>query len=60
MKRYLLLGTIYGRIVMIDEITKQHLIDLKARMFDSLIDTQNGTFFDVDANDWVKIDTIND
>jgi hypothetical protein len=45
-------GTIYGK----HDITKQDLIQKKDGRIDNLINTEDGTEFDSDKNEWVKID----
>lgn len=45
----------FGEVHGTNELTKQHLIDVKNRMSDLLIDTENGTYYDADNNEWVAI-----
>jgi hypothetical protein len=42
--------TIWGK----DEITKEYLIGVKQRG-DTLINVEDGTYFDIEKNEWVSI-----
>lgn len=39
-----------------NELTKKHLTDVKDGSSDFLIDTENGTYFDAEANEWKEIE----
>lgn len=54
MKRYLIIGG-YREVAMLDDLTKQHLVDLKNGIYDAIIDTKNGNYFDPKTNTWVEI-----
>lgn len=39
-----------------DEISKQDLIDVVQHIIEALIDTQTGTYFDAENNQWKAIE----
>lgn len=53
MKRYIYEK--FDEIKMTDVLDKQHLIDVKDRMSEFLIDTQEGKYFDAEENEWKEI-----
>jgi len=58
MKRYLIVKYwLYNDkgVAMVDQIEKKHLLEMKDGMVEAIIDTQNGTYFDPEVNDWKKI-----
>ena len=58
MKRYLIIKYwLYEPeiVVSIDTIDKKHLLALKERECEAIIDTQNGTYFDAETNEWKTI-----
>jgi hypothetical protein len=42
-------------VVQTDKLEKKHLLDLKQRMCEGIVDTENQTYFDVEKNEWIKI-----
>lgn len=58
MKRYLIIKYwLYDKeiVVTTDTLEKKHLLDLKQRMCEAIIDLQNGTYFDAENNVWKEI-----
>lgn len=55
MKRYLIVKHFLYGTYQTDEVTKKDLIDLRAGMIANIIDVHNGTMFDHENNEWVKI-----
>lgn len=55
MKRYLIVKHFLYGTYQTDEVTKKDLIDQRAGMIANIIDIQNGTMFDHENNEWVKI-----
>lgn len=58
MKRYLIIKHYLLNekgVVQTNELEKRYLLDLKERMCEAIIDTQNHTFFDAEANEWKEI-----
>jgi hypothetical protein len=39
-----------------NNLTKEHLISVKNRNSDFLIDTENGTYYDAESNEWKEIE----
>jgi hypothetical protein len=38
-----------------DTITRDDLVKVSQKVYDTIIDTQNGTYFDSDSNSWKNI-----
>lgn len=46
----------YGEVRGTNELTKQHLIDVKNRHSDYLINVEDGTYYDAENNTWKEIE----
>ncbi len=46
----------YGEVRGTNQITKEHLVDVKNRRSDYLIDVQEGTYYDAENNVWNEIE----
>lgn len=59
MKRYLLINYTYftEKIVTLDNLEKKHLLHLKERLCDAIIDLKYGTYFDPEENKWKEVKT---
>ena len=56
MKHYILIYS--DSVYQTDNLTKDHLVRLKQRLYDLIIDTQTNSIFDVETNSWKKIEVI--
>lgn len=55
--RYIIIGT-YREVFYVGTLTKQHLRDLKNKVYDFIIDTLEQKRFDPQKNEWVEIEQI--
>jgi len=56
MKKYLIIKNIIYGTYQTDTITSKELIDFKNGECEGIINTIDGTYFDVEKNQWIKIE----